>query len=119
MKTRFKHLLFAAVPFWIVQLILLLIRYIDPKVVVQMYLPIFVVTAALLLTSQFCTGHGLWLGAAMGLVVEYVQHLSRGDRPNMGGAFMNMAILILCAAVGILLQLAVNAIKKKRKQEKT
>ena len=116
MKTRFKHLLFASVPFWAVQLVVLLTGYIDSKVVVQMYLPIFVVTAALLLTSQFCAGHGLWLGAAMGLVVEYVQHLSRGDRPNMGGAFMNMAILILCAVAGILLQLAVNAWKKKKKE---
>ena len=119
MKTRFKHLLFAAVPFWIVQLVALLIGYIDSKVVVQMYLPIFVVTAALLLTGQFFAGHGLWLGAAVGLGVEDIHHLSRGDRPNMGGAFMNIAILILCAAVGLLLQLAVNAIKKKRNQEKT
>ena len=119
MKTRFKHLLFAAVPFWIVQLVVLLTGYTDSRVILQMYLPAFVVTAALLLTGQFFAGHGLWLGAAVGLVVEYVQHLSRGDRPNMGGAFMNIAILILCAAVGILLQLAVNAIKKKRNQEKT
>ena len=49
MKTRFKHLLFAAVPFWAVQLVVLLTRYIDSRVVVQMYLPIFVVAAALLL----------------------------------------------------------------------
>ena len=115
MKTRLKHLLFAAVPYWIVQLILLLTGYIDSRVVAQMYLPIFVVTAALLLTSQFCAGHGLWLGAAVGLVVEYGCHLSQGDRPNMGGAFLNMAIMILCAAVGILLQLLVNARKKKKK----
>ena len=119
MKTRFKHLLFAAVPFWIVQLVVLLTGYTDSRVILQMYLPAFVVTAALLLTGQFFAGHGLWLGAAVGLVVEYIHHLSRGDRPNMGGAFMNIAILILCAAVGILLQLAVNAIKKKRNQEKT
>ena len=117
MKTRLKHLLFAAVPYWIVQLVVLLTGYTDSRVILQMYLPMFVVTAALLLTSQFFAGHGLWLGAAAGLAAEYVQHLSRGDRPNMGGAFMNMAILILCAAVGILLQLLVNARKKKKEKE--
>lgn len=118
MKTRCKHLLFAAILYWIVQLILLLTGYIDSRAVAQMYLPMFVVTAALLLTSQFFAGHGLWLGAATGLVVEYLCHLSRNGRPNMSGAFLNMAIMILCAAAGILLQLLVNARKKKKAMER-
>jgi len=116
MRTRLKHLLAASIPFWVVQLFLLLVRYTDSRVTLQMYLPIFVVTAALLLTGQFIAGHGLWLGAALGMAAEYICHLSRGDRPNMGGAFLNMAILILCAVVGVLLQLAVNARKKKKAQ---
>ena len=118
MKTRFKHLLFAAVLFWIVQLIVLLTGYIDSRVVLQMYLPVFAVTAAHLLVGWFFAGHGLWLGATVGLVVEYIHHISRGDRPNMGGAFINIVILLLCAAVGILLQLAVNTMKKQRNKEK-
>jgi len=114
MKRRLKHLLVAAIPYWVVQLTMLLSGYIDNRVILQMYVPIFVVATALLLTSQFIAGHGLWFGAALGLAVEYIHHLSRGDRPNMGGAFLNIVILIVCAVGGVLLQLAVNTWKKKK-----
>ena len=114
MKKRLKHLLAASIPFWVVQLILLLSGYTDRRVVLQMYLPIFVVSAALLLTEQLVAGHGLWLGAALGMTAEYICHLSRGDRPNLSGAFLNIGILVLFTAVGILLQLVINVRKKKR-----
>ena len=114
MKNRFKHLLAAAIPYWLVQMILLLVGYTDSRLIVQMYLPVFVVTTAHLLVGWFFAGHGLWFGATVGLIAEYVHHLSRGDRPNMGGAFMNIAILVVCAAVGILLQMLVNRHKKKK-----
>ena len=114
MKTRLKHLLAAAIPYWVVQLIMLLSGYIDSRVILQMYVPIFLVAAVLLLTGQLIAGHGLWFGAALGLAAEYIHHLSRGDKPNMGGMFLNIVILIVCAVGGVLLQLAVNAWTKKK-----
>ena len=118
MKTRFKHLLFAAVPYWIVQLILLLTRYIDSKVVVQMYLPIFVVAAFLLLFGQYVAGHGLWFFAAAGLMTEWIMGITdAGGRTNTIGIVANMALLMGGVAVSVLIQLLLNARKKKKKEQ--
>ena len=119
MKTRFKHLLFAAVPFWIVQLVVLLTGYTDSRVILQIYLPAFIVVTLLLLRGQYIAGHGVWLSATIGLAAEVLYYNSGIGRPTTIGVLLNGVCLLGGAAVMVLLQLAVNAIKKKRKQEKT
>ena len=115
MKTKLKHLLVASIPYWAVQLLLLLGGYTDGRVISQIYLPIFVVTAALLLTGQFVAGHGLWFSAAAGLMTEWIMGLTgSGGRTNTGGIVANIAILLVGGIGSVLLQLALNARKKKR-----
>jgi len=114
MKTRLKHLLAAALPFWLIQLILLLSRYIDSRVIMQMYLPVFVVVTGFLLAGQFIAGHGIWFCASVGLMTEWILSLTgMGGRTNTGGIVANFAILLGGAVVAVLLQLALNARKKR------
>ena len=115
MKMKLKHLLAAAIPFWLIQLILLLSGYTDGRVIAQMYLPMFVVTAALLLTGQFLAGHGLWFFASAGLLTEWIMGLTNTDGcTNTGGIVANIAILLVGTVVSVLLQLALNTRKKRR-----
>ena len=118
MKTRFKHLLFSAVPYWSVQLILLLTRYIDAKVIVQMYLPVFIVASLMILAGQFVVGHGTWFFAAAGLMTEWIMGITdAGGRTNTGGIVANMAIMMGGIVACVLLQLLINTHKKKRKEK--
>ena len=118
MKTRLKHLLFAAVPYWLVQLILLLTGYIDSRVVVQPYLPIFIVASLMILAGQFVVGHGTWFFAAAGQMTEWIMGITdAGGRTNTGGIVANMAIMMGGIVVCVLLQLLINTHKKKRKEK--
>ena len=118
MKTRFKHLLFAAVSYWFVQLILLLTGYIDSRVVVQPYLPIFIVASLMILAGQFVVGHGTWFFATAGLLTEWVMGITdTGGRINTGGIVANMGIMMGGIVMSVLLQLLLNTRKKKRKEK--
>ena len=89
--------------------------YIDADVILRIYLPLFVAILVALFMKQYFAAYGVVLGVILGLAAEYAHHLSRGDRPSMAGALLNTIILILCGAVGVLLQFVVN---KRRKQKK-
>ena len=117
MKTRFKHLLFATVSYWLVQLILLLTGYIDTRVVLQLYLPVFIVASLMILAGQFIVGHGTWFFATAGLLTEWVMGITdAGGRTNTGGIVANMGIMMGGIVVSVLFQLLVNARKKKKKE---
>ena len=116
MKTRFKHLLAACVPFWLVQGMVLFSGYIDGEVILRIFLPIFAISAAFLLMGQFWAGHGVWLAPTVGLLVEWFMSNGSGGRTNTLGILANLAISLLGYALCGVIQLAVNK-RKKKKQE--
>lgn len=76
--------------------------YIDLAVITLVYLPVLVSATILMLLGKRLLARALLTSAALGLLVEYVQHLAGGpSSPNMRGAFLNTAILIAGALVGI------------------
>lgn len=114
MKTRIKHLFIAAIPYWAIQLILLLSGYTDRKVVLQIDLPIFIASAVALLLGKFWVGHGLWLFASVGLVIEWVCGMMRSGPSNTRGILLNGVILVAGVGCSLLIQVAVDTIKKKK-----
>ena len=116
MKTRLKHLLFAAVPYWIVQVVIWCSGYIDSDVILRIFLPIFVLAAALLLMGQFWGGHGVWLSPTVGLLVEWLMRGSGGGRTNTVGILANLAICLLGYFLCGFIQTVVNKRKQKRKE---
>jgi len=114
-KIRLKHLLAAAIPYWLVQIVILVAGYTDGSVVLRVYFPIFVVCAALLLLGLCWVGHGICLAAEVGLLVEWLMKNSgAGGRTNTGGIIANIAILLIGIAVSGVIQLAVEKRKKKK-----
>ena len=116
MKTRFKHQIFAAVPYWIVQVVVLYSGYIDGDVILRIFLPIFVAAAALLLMSQFWAGHGVWLAPTAGLLVEWMMRGSGSGRTNTVGILANLAISLLGYLLCGVIQTIVNRRKAKAKE---
>ena len=117
MKTRLKHLLSAAVPFWLVQVIVLSSGYIDGDVILRIFLPIFAISVALLLWGQFWAGHGVWLAPTVGLLVEWLMRNGAGGRTNTKGIVANIAISLLGYVLCYIVQTAVNKRKKKRAEK--
>ena len=118
MKTRFKHLLFAAIPYWIVQAVVLCSGYIDGDVILRIFLPIFVIAAAFFLLEQFWAGHGVWLSPTVGLLVEWLMRGSGGGRTNTIGILANLAISLLGYLLCGIVQTIANRRKKKKKEMK-
>ena len=117
MKKNLKHVLIAAVDFWVVQLIVLVSGYTDARVVLQIYLPIFVVGVLGLLFERMWMGYGVLLSASLGLAVEWFLSIVRGGGPvNHNGVVLGTAILFGGVGVSILLQIAVE-IRKKRAEK--
>ena len=115
MKTKLKYLAAAAIPFWVVQLIVLLRGYTDSRAILQIYLPVFVVSAVLLLAGQTWLGHGLWLSASAGLVVEVLYHASGAVRFDTLGVILNGVVLVGGLILSFGIQMAVNRRKKNKK----
>lgn len=114
MKKNLKCVLIAAIDFWVVQLIVLASGYTDARVLLQIYLPIFVVGALGLLFGRMWMGHGLLLSASLGLVVEWLLSVvGGGSSANHDGVVLGTAILLGGASVSILLQAAVDFWKKR------
>lgn len=116
MKTRFKHLLAACVPFWLVQGMVLFSGYIDGEVILRIFLPIFAISAVFLLMRQYWAGHGVWLAPTVGLLVEWFMSNGSGGRTNTLGILADLAISLLGYALCGVFQLVANA-RRKKKQE--
>lgn len=114
MKTRFKHLLAAAIPFWLVQAVVLLTGYIDGEVILRIFLPIFSISVAFLLLGQFWAGHGVWLSPTVGLLVEWLTRGEAGGRTNTLGIIANLSISLIGYALFGLIQSVANKSKKKK-----
>jgi len=118
MKSRMKRIVPAVVLYFGALAVFWALGYTGADVMVRCYLPLFVVILAAMLFKQYFSAYGAVLGVVLGLTAEYIHHLSRAGRPNMGGMFMNAAILTICTGAGVLIQSLVNGRRKRKEQEK-
>ncbi len=112
MNRSMKHLVFAAIPYAAVLSVLYLLHYIDFRVIGQIYLPIYLIAAAAICWKKDWFGHAFLISAELGLILEYVIHVMRADRPSMAGAFLNTLLIFLGLIAGILLQIRMGKRKK-------
>ena len=117
MKQRAKHLMVAAIFYWIVQLGILVSGYTNARVIVQIYLPVFVICALLLLLNQLWLGHGIWIAAAAGLAVEWLGRGSGAGGTNATGIVLNIGILVMGTVLSVFVQVAANKRRKKKQRE--
>ena len=115
MKTVLKRIFLAAVVYFGAMAVFCGLGYIGRDVVLPIYLPLFLLVLVALLIKKNFLAWGMELGVILGLTAEYIHHLSRDGRPNMGGVLMNTTILLLCNSVGILIQGLADRRKKRKK----
>jgi len=116
MKNILKRSLPAVVLYFGAMAVFWGVGYIGADVVIPIYLPLLLTVLIGLLAKHYIAAYGLTLGVVLGLTVEYLHHLSRAGRPNMGGAFLNTSILLFCTGAGILIQALVNGKRKKNRE---
>lgn len=83
-------------------------RYINGKVVLTVYLPIWVIGAVATIFSKKVFADTIVISAGVGLGAEYLVHIYNRHRPNMAGGFLNTLILLLGFILGIVLQILSN-----------
>ncbi len=116
MKNSIKHIIISLAMFLVMLIIFAILGYIDATVVTKIYLPIILAVLIAHIFRQYYAGHIILSSAIIGLAIEYAININRGDRPNMTGAFVNTAIIILGVALAIFIQYKVNKKKKEKKQ---
>lgn len=105
-KKRYTGFLISIILYFGVLAILYEVNYIDMRLIAGLYVPVFCVAAIGVLWDKRCFAYALLLFAQLGLLCEYLLHILHKDKPNMSGAFWNMAILAGGAVVAVLLQAA-------------
>ncbi|MFI3225870.1 MAG: hypothetical protein R3Y09_00560 [Clostridia bacterium] len=105
MKKSIKYIAIEFIVFIALMTILCVINYIDLSVVMTIYLPIFIISALLIIFKKYYIGHIFLISAELGLIAEYIFHLISADNPNLSGAFLNMIILAIGLIVGIIAQI--------------
>ena len=87
--------------------------YIDWTVIRAVYLPVGVVAIVAMLFRQRMFGYIFSGAAIVGLLVEYLIHMSQ-EYPTMKGAFVNTVIV----GVGLILGIAVQVIVTRRRRSR-
>ncbi len=105
MKKNIKYIAIDAIVFITLLTILCAVNYIDLSVVITIYLPIFIVSALLIIFKKHHIGHIFLVSAELGLIAEYIIHFINADKPNMSGAFLNIVILTIGLIIGIIVQI--------------
>lgn len=117
MRTQIKQLLFALIPFTCILTVLCLVKYIDLSVIVPIYLPIFLISALIIMLKKYYAGHIFIISAEIGLILEYIMSLNYAGSPNMLGAFLNISILFSGLVIGIIVQIYINKILSSKYQK--
>ncbi len=104
MKKSIKYIAIDAVAFIFVLALFCVINYIDLSVVITIYIPIFIISALLIVFKKYYIGHIFLVSAEVGLIAEYIFHRLNADNPNMSGTFLNIVILAIGLIAGIIVQ---------------
>ncbi len=105
MKKFIKYITIDGTIFIALLTILCVINYIDFSVIITIYLPIFIISALLIIFKKYYIGRIFLVSVELGLTTEYIIHLINSDNPNMSGALLNIVILAIGLIVGIIVQM--------------
>lgn len=109
MKDNFKkraiHIIISTLFFVIILAVFCFLEYIDFSVITAIYLPIWIVGIVTILLGKIVFAEVVLIFTSIGLIVEYIVHIYKQPYPDMSGAFLNTAILIIGLIVGIVLQI--------------
>lgn len=108
MHHRIKQLLFGSTPYILVLGIFCWINYIDLRTINKIYLPILLISAIEILFKKYYVGHIVLLTSEIGLVLDYIVHLSNGAKPNMFGGFLNTFVLAIGFIIGVVIQIIID-----------
>ena len=81
------------------------LRYIDISVILSIYIPIWIICVMTSLLGKAVFADVIIVSASVGLIAEYLIHISNKTYPNMSGAFLNTLILLFGLILGVLLQI--------------
>ncbi|MBE0410928.1 MAG: hypothetical protein IBX69_14505 [Anaerolineales bacterium] len=103
-KKILLHVVTCTLILLVVLVVFVLLDYIDFSVIQAIYLPIWVIGMAGVLLRQYLFSYIFISAAGLGLIVEYLIHLSQTS-PSMQGAFVNTLIIILGFIIGAVAQI--------------
>jgi hypothetical protein len=109
-----KILVHATTSTLILSLVLVLfgmLGYIDFTVIRAIYLPIWLMGILAILLRQYLFSYIFIIAAGLGLVVEYLVHLSQAS-PIMQGAYVNTLIIVLGFIIGVVAQIILKLTSK-------
>ena len=111
-RTTLTHAAVCTVILGTALLALVAIDYIDLSVIASVHVPVYAVVLVILLFGQYVVGYFLAASAAVGLIAEYVVHTVQ-TQPTMGGAFLNIAIVLFGLVTGIVIQVVVHLLRQE------
>jgi hypothetical protein len=104
-KNKIVHFIGYTLFLTIVLTLLCFWRYIDISVIMAIYLPIWIIGVVATLFGKIIFADVIMFFAGVGLIAEYLVHISNKPYPNMSGAFFNTSILLAGLIAGIMLQI--------------
>ncbi|MFU8771558.1 MAG: hypothetical protein ACNA8H_03950 [Anaerolineales bacterium] len=103
-KKILLHAITSTLILLVVLVVFVLLDYIDFSVIQAIYLPIWLVGMVGILLRLYLFSYLFISAAALGLVVEYLIHLSQAS-PTMQGAFVNTLIIVMGFITGVVAQI--------------
>ncbi|QUH21238.1 hypothetical protein [Alkaliphilus sp. B6464] len=104
-KKRIVRLIAPTVFLIIILSLMCFLRYIDASVILAIYVPIWIIGMLAARLDKIVFASVFIVFSGIGIIAEYLIHVSNGPRPTMAGAFMNTLILFLGLILGIVLQI--------------
>lgn len=104
-KKRIVHFIAPTVFLTIILSLMCFLRYIDVTVILTIYIPIWIIGVITSLLGKVVFADIIIIFAGVGLIAEYLIHISNESNPNMSGAFLNTLILLFGLILGIVLQI--------------
>ena len=106
-----KHIVFCSLLLFVVMLLFIHFNYFSFSIARRVYSPFYIVVLLALLFRQYIFGYIFTASICLGLIGEYIIHLSQ-ENPSMRGGFLNVFILFSGAIIGIIFQILVKKQKK-------
>ena len=110
-KKTMIHAIICSVILFATMLFFMYLNYIDFSVVKAIYLPIYAIAIVAILFRQYLFGYIFITSSGLGLIIEYIIHLSQ-ENPSMIGAFLNTLLIISGFLIGIIAQIIVKKVRK-------
>jgi len=107
-KNRIVSFIVTTLILIVILYVMFFLKYIDISVMLDVYLPIWIVGIIATLLGKVIFANITIIFAGIGLISEYLVHIFNKPHPNMSGAFMNTLILLVGIILGVVIQILSN-----------